>query len=219
MNPILDFFGPFVTSHPLLSIFVFLFLFGFTLPIPEEIALALVGVLVNGGDIGIPQTLLVSIVALALADTVYYILARILGPRFLRFRLFSRLVKPSAILEGERYFRRRGPRIVFVCRFVVGLRMPGILSAGFLRMPLRRFLAYDGLAILIGTPVWLGVGYALGAQLDKEVSVFGKILAILGPLAVVAGAILVYRSVKADRARAEAESYDERSEDTLEKKK
>ncbi|MDA8425464.1 MAG: DedA family protein [Treponema sp.] len=209
MSQLLGFFGPIVTDHPLLSIFLFLFLFGFMLPIPEEIALALVGVLVNGTNLGMLRTLGVAIAALALADLVYYGLARMVGPRFLRFRLISRLVKPSAILAGEHYFRRRGPRIVFVCRFVVGLRMPGILSAGFLRMQLRRFMAYDGLAILIGTPVWLGVGYALGAKLDREVSLFGKILAILGPIAVIAGAVLVYRSVKADRARAEAETYDE----------
>ncbi|MGO8692384.1 MAG: DedA family protein [Rectinemataceae bacterium] len=213
MSQILSFFGPLVTNHPMLSVFLFLFLFGFTLPISEEIALALVGVLMNGTDMGIPQTLLVSVVALALADIAYYGLARIVGPRFLRFRLFSRLVKPRAILEGERYFQKRGPRIVFACRFVVGLRMPGILSAGFLRMPLRRFIAYDGLAILIGTPVWLGVGYALGAQLDSEVSVLGKAFAFLGPLAVIAGAILVYRSIKADRARAEAETFDEYDKD------
>jgi membrane protein DedA with SNARE-associated domain len=209
MSQILSFFGPIVTNHPILSIFLFLFLFGFTLPISEEIALALVGVLMNSTNMGIPQTLVVSILALALADIAYYGLARIVGPRFLRFRLFSRLVKPKAIIEGERYFKKRGPRIVFICRFVVGLRMPGILSAGFLRMPLRRFIAYDGLAILIGTPVWLGVGYALGAQLDTEMSVFGKVLAFLGPIAVIAGAILVYRSVRADRARSEAETYDE----------
>jgi len=210
VNQILAFFGPILAGHIILSVFIFLVLFGFTLPISEEIALALVGVLVRGTDAGIPETLLVAIAALALADSAYYGLARIIGPRFLRFKFFSRLVKPEAVLAGERYFQRRGPRIVFACRFVVGLRMPAILSAGFLRMRLRRFLAYDGLAILIGTPVWLGVGYALGAQIDKEVGLFGKFLAFLGPMAVVAGAILVYRSVKADRARVEAEVFDER---------
>jgi hypothetical protein len=50
------------------------------------------------------------------------------------------------------------------------------------------------------------VGYALGAQLDREVGTLGKVFAFLTPVAVVLGAILVYRSVKADRLRAESES-------------
>ncbi|HTX73909.1 MAG TPA: DedA family protein [Rectinemataceae bacterium] len=209
MSQILAFFGPLLAGHVILSIFIFLFLFGFTLPISEEIALALVGVFVRGTGTPIPETLLVAVCALALADFVYYGLARSVGPRFLRFKFFSRIVKPDAIVQGERYFHRRGPRIVFACRFVVGLRMPGILSAGFLRMPFRRFLAYDGLAILIGTPLWLGVGYAFGAQLDREVGLFGRLLAVIAPLAVIAGAVLVYKSVRADRARADAEEFDE----------
>lgn len=210
MNQILAFFGPILAGHLFLSIFIFLVLFGFTLPISEEIALALVGVLIRSTAASIPEAFLVAIAALALADLAYYGLARTIGPRLLRFKFFSHLMKPEAVLAGERYFQRRGPRIVFACRFVVGLRMPAIVGAGFLRMRLRRFLAYDGLAIIVGTPVWIGVGYALGAQVDADVGLFGKFLALIGPAAVITGAILIYRSVKADRARAEAEAYDER---------
>jgi membrane protein DedA with SNARE-associated domain len=154
-----------------------------------------------------PECLIPAVPALLLADILYYSLARLIGPRLLRMRIFTRFMKAERVCEGERYFQRRGHRIVFFCRFVIGLRAPAILSAGFLRMPLKKFLAYDGLALLIAAPAWLGVGYALGAQLDSDVGTIGKIVAFAAPVAIVAATVLVYRSVKADRAKAEAESY------------
>lgn len=205
MKPLVGFLGPAIADHQLLSSFLFLLLFGFTIPISEEIALAIVGVGARSGDVTFLEIGAVSAVALILADLGYYGLARIVGPRLLRWRIFSRLIKASKIEAGERYFHERGPRIVFICRFVVGLRAPAILSAGFLRMPYRKFLLYDGLALVICVPVWLAVGHALGAQLDSDVGWLGKALAIAGVIAAVIGSSLVYRSVKADRIRADAE--------------
>jgi membrane protein DedA with SNARE-associated domain len=206
---ILSFFDPIVTEHAFLSFFIFLLLFGFTLPISEEIALALVGVTARSTGVGFAMALIAALPALMIADLGYYSLARLIGPRLLRFRLFKRFIKPESVCEGERYFHRRGPRIVFACRFVIGLRAPAILAAGLLRMNLRRFISYDGLALVIAVPLWLGVGFALGAQLDSEVGTLGKVLAFIGPAAVVAGAILIYRSVKADKAQAEVESLED----------
>jgi membrane protein DedA with SNARE-associated domain len=72
-----------------------------------------------------------------------------------------------------------------------------------------RFTLYDFLAAAIMTPAWLLVGYALGAQFDSNVGALTKFFAILGPIAIVVGAILIYRSVKADKARVEAEAMSE----------
>jgi membrane protein DedA with SNARE-associated domain len=206
MNAILAFLPSFISDHLFLSVFFFLRLFGFSLPISEEIALAFVGVMVRGTRGGFIDAVLVAVPALLAADTLYYLLARVVGPRLLRMKLLARIIKPEKVLGGERYFQRRGPRIVFFSRFVVGLRAPVILSAGLLRMQWTRFIVYDGIAILIAIPVWLAVGFALGAQLDSEVGVIGKIFAFLGPVAVVLGSILLYRSVKADKAKAARET-------------
>jgi len=69
-----------------------------------------------------------------------------------------------------------------------------------------RFTLYDFLAAVIMTPAWLLVGYLLGAQFDSSVGSLTKFFAFLGPVAIVVGAILIYRSVKADRAKVEAEA-------------
>ena len=101
---------------------------------------------------------------------------------------------------------------MFSSRFVVGLRAPVIMGAGFLRMRWLRFILYDFFAAAIMTPAWLLVGFALGAQFDSRVGLLTKFFAFLGPVAVVAGAFIIYRSVKADKAKANAE--DTAAEDT-----
>jgi membrane protein DedA with SNARE-associated domain len=212
MSAILAFLPSFISDHLYLSVFFFLLVFGFTLPIPEEIALALVGVMVRSTKGGFWDAVLVGIPALLIADSLYYILARLIGPRLLRMKLLGRIIKPEKVRGGELYFQRRGPRIVFLSRFVVGLRAPIIVSAGLLRMRWTQFIVYDGLAMLIAIPAWLSVGFSLGAQLDSKVGILGKVLAIIGPIAIVLGSILLYRSVKSDKVKAAEET---RGENTL----
>jgi membrane protein DedA with SNARE-associated domain len=148
----------------------------------------------------------VALIAILIQDTGYFAIARIFGPKIIRHKLFAKFIKPRSIVSGERYFHRRGPFIVFSSRFVVGLRAPVIMSAGFLRMHWPRFIRYDFLAAVIMTPAWMLVGYALGAQFDDSVGSLSKFFAFLAPVAVIAGAFLIYRSVKADKARSDSES-------------
>jgi membrane protein DedA with SNARE-associated domain len=206
MSDILSLMPAFITNHLFLSVFLFLLLFGFTMPISEEIALALVGVMVRNTKGGFICAALVGLPALLLADSLYFLLARLVGPKLLRIKFLERFIKPEKVRGGELYFQRRGQRIVFLSRFVVGLRAPVILGAGLLRMRWTRFILNDGAAIVIAIPCWLAVGFALGVQLDSEVGVFGRILAILAPIAIILGSILIYRSVRADKSRAAEET-------------
>jgi membrane protein DedA with SNARE-associated domain len=211
LDKLLSLLPAFVTEAPLPFAFCFLILFGFTLPICEEIAVALVGVTMRATNTGFFPAVCVALLAILIQDACYFLIARVFGPKLLRHKLFARFIKPASIESGERYFKRRGPFIVFTTRFVVGLRAPVIMSAGFLRMHWPRFTLYDFLAAAIMTPAWLLVGYLLGAQFDSSVGSFTKFFAFLGPVAIVVGAFLIYRSVKADRAKVEAEARAEGS--------
>jgi membrane protein DedA with SNARE-associated domain len=201
----------FVTQNPLPFSFCFLLLFGFTLPICEEIAVALVGVTMRATNTNFLLATGVALLAILIQDTCYFMIARLFGPKIIRHKLFAKFIKPSSIDGGERYFHRRGPFIVFSSRFVVGLRAPVIMSAGFLRMHWPRFALYDFLAATIMTPAWLLVGFALGTQFDKDIGSFSRFFAFLAPVAIIAGAFLIYRSVKVDRAKVDAEAAAEES--------
>ncbi len=215
MNALISVLPGFITEHPLPYAFFFLLLFGFTLPICEEIAVALVGVTMHATGTSFPLAIAVALPAILIQDTVYFFVARVFGPKIIRHKLLARFIKPERIDDGERYFLRRGPFIVFSSRFVVGLRAPVIMGAGFLRMRLSRFILYDFFAALIMTPAWLLVGFSLGAQFDSRVGLLTKTFAIVGPLAIIAGAILIYKSVSADKAKVNAEAARESAEGAI----
>jgi membrane protein DedA with SNARE-associated domain len=206
LEQILSFLPLTVTQNPLPYAFIFLLFFGFTLPICEEIAVALVGVTMHATNTRFILAVGVALFAILIQDTVYFLIARTFGPKIIRHKWVAKLIKPSSVESGERYFKRRGPIIVFSSRFVVGLRAPVIMGAGFLRMHWPRFMTYDFLAAAIMTPAWLFVGYALGAQFDSDVGSLSKFFAFLGPIAILGASVLIYRSVKADKAKAEAET-------------
>ena len=168
-------------------------------------ALILVGLALRGTGRPYLLDLLVAFPALMLADLAYYSVARFLGPRLLHSRFLRGLARPRAIAEAEQYFSRRGARILFVCRFVVGLRSAAILSSGFLGLSLRRFLAYDASALAIGATAWLTVGYVLGSRLGGQIGSLGRIFSIIAPAAVVTAAVLVYLGIRADRRKVRAE--------------
>jgi membrane protein DedA with SNARE-associated domain len=205
LDKLLALLPAFVTEHPLPYAFFFLLLFGFTLPICEEIAVALVGVTMRATGTPFILAAGVALLSIMIQDSLYFFIARVFGPRIIRHKWLARLIKPQSIESGEHYFKRRGHFIVFSTRFVVGLRAPVIMGAGFLRMHWPHFMLYDFLAALVMTPAWMFVGYALGANFDSSVGAFSRVFAILGPIAIVAGAILIYRSVKADKAKVDAE--------------
>jgi membrane protein DedA with SNARE-associated domain len=150
--------------------------------------------------------LAVAWLALVAADLGYYSIARFAGPRLLRIRPLRAILGANRIEESEKYFARRGPRIIFLCRFVVGLRAAAIMASGFLRYPLGRFLARDLPALVIGVTAWLGVGYSIGIQVEGGIGAIGNALSIGGPAAAIVAAILVYRSVRRDRLRLAADA-------------
>lgn len=213
MNALINLLPGFVTQHPLPYAFFFLLLFGFTLPICEEIAVGLVGVTMHATGISFLLAVAVALTAILIQDAAYFFIARAFGPRLIRQKLVARFIKPRSVDEGERYFLRRGPFIVFSSRFVVGLRAPVIMGAGFLRMRLPRFMLYDFLAAAIMTPAWLFVGFSLGAQFDSDVGTLTKIFSVVAPIAIIVGAFLIYKSVKADKAKIDAEAAVEESND------
>ena len=205
MGHILSLLPGFVARDPLPYAFLFLLCFGFVTPLCEELAVALVGATIKATGAPLVPALAAALAAVMLQDSAYFLFARLFGAKILRQRLIAKLIKPEAVAGGERYFLRRGPIVIFASRFVVGLRSAVIHGAGFLRMPWPRFALYDLSAAAIMVPAWLFVGFALGSQFDAESGSLAKAFGFIGPAAVVAGAFLVLRSVRADKARADAE--------------
>ncbi len=189
----------FLAAHqgldPRAAVFIFLLSFGFVFPIPEELALVLVGLAMRDVGKGYLGTLFIAFLALGIADSLLFGIARFAGPRVLRLRIARFLLRPEAIRAGERFIEKRGPIVVFGCRFILGLRFAAIVGAGSLRMPYLRFLRYDLPALCIGASAWLGAGYFLGSELGGRLGGIEKALSIAGPLLMAAAFFIVRRSL------------------------
>jgi membrane protein DedA with SNARE-associated domain len=117
------------------------------------------------------------------------------------------LLAPRRQARVQRLFARHGNRLMFVARFLPGLRTPIYLSAGMSgRVPISRFLVFDGLAALISVPFWVWLGY-YGAENHDELLAWvarSKYVAVLGLLGLASVAITwVWRRVRRrDRLRA-----------------
>lgn len=139
---------------------------GFGLPIPEEVTLISVGVLAFMGsrpDLFPPPTpdaqpvnmhhaAVVAFLAIMLSDLLIYSLGRMWGRKLLYHDSMRRLVSHDSLQKVENWTHRYGMVAVFVFRFTPGVRFPGHLVCGIMKLPAWKFLSVDGFAALISVP-------------------------------------------------------------------
>ena len=93
-----------------------------------------------------------------------YWLGRIYGAKILRFRLMRKLVNAKRLRMVKEKFDRYGNRVLFVARFLPGLRAPIYMVSGITRkVSYFRFVFLDFCAAIISVPVWIYLG-ELGAR-------------------------------------------------------
>ncbi|MGC3957413.1 MAG: VTT domain-containing protein [Verrucomicrobiota bacterium] len=78
----------------------------------------------------------------------------------------SRFSKYAAkVQRSEDWFSKRGTPILVFSRLMPGARLPTYLAAGFLRVPIARFLVVTGVASFIWTLVILRLTQLFGGKL------------------------------------------------------
>lgn len=154
-------------ENPYLAPFIFLLLCGLGLPSPEEVALIGSGILLYKEEVRFLPISLVCSSAILIGDSIPYWLGRRYGLGALKSKRVAKLLHPERFAALERRFANHGNWAIFTCRFLPGLRIPGYFVAGTLRMSFWRFLALDGLGVLISVPASIYLGVLFGDQLDK----------------------------------------------------
>ncbi len=172
-------------AYSLVLIFLILVACGLGLPIPEDITLVAGGVLVSSHTTNIWKTIFVSMAGVLVGDSIIYWMGRIWGQRLFQGRIMSKIIKPSLFNVAAKAFHRFGDKVIFIARFLPGLRAPIYFFVGTLKKPYTFFLSIDALAALISVPVWIYVGKIFGENLDylekliKRMKVGSLLFAIL----------------------------------------
>lgn len=191
---------------PYVGPFLVLLLCGIGLPLPEEITLIGAGILVHKGEADFRLMALVCASAILIGDAIPFWLGRRYGKAALRIGWVAKVLHPERFAALERRFAAHGNWVVFTCRFLPGVRIPGYFVAGTLGMGYGRFLTLDGLGVLVSVPaaIWLGILFGGSIEvLEQRVEDFHLLLAFLLVSIV---SVLVTRHLVQRRARRLASS-------------
>jgi membrane-associated protein len=185
-----------VAGYPLL----FLLVMGESsgVPIPGETALITAAVLASRGKLQIEWVIALAATAAIVGDNIGYLIGR-KGGRWLLERP-GRLHRQrlEVLRTGEPFFKRHGPKAVYLGRFVLGLRVWASWLAGATRMHWRSFLLWNALggiswAIAIGL-----LAYFLGSSAGNAIEAFG-IYGLAAALAAVVTAFVLHRRARRRR--------------------
>jgi membrane protein DedA with SNARE-associated domain len=187
-----------LTTHVYAKLAGILLLCGLGLPIPEDISLISAGYLAHLGKVELHPVFAVCFAAVLGGDTIAFLLGRMFGTRILASRLGRRYFNPRRQRRVRAYFRVYGSKVVFIARFLPGLRFSIFLSAGMLRVRPVIFIVYDSLAALLSVPFLVYSAWYFGDQID-HVIVWAK-RSEYGILAIVA-VVLIYVGIKIYRKR------------------
>jgi membrane protein DedA with SNARE-associated domain len=137
--------------------------FFFATFILEDVAAVGAGLLLATGQISWPAAFLACFLGIWMGDAGLYALARWAGRGWFErssLRRFS-----AKVTDSERWFAERGTIILIFSRMVPGARLPTYLAAGFLRLPLPRFLFVTGAASFGWTFAVLWLAETFGERL------------------------------------------------------
>jgi len=139
---------------------------GFGFPMPEDVVLITGGILSGRGVCNFWLTLIVCMSGVLLGDGIVYYLGRFFGQTIKKTWLFRRIMTDSINEKVEKIFKKHGDKIVFMGRFMPGLRMPIFLTAGIYRLSPWKFFLLDFGAAIISVPVWIYIGFLFGENLE-----------------------------------------------------
>ena len=142
---------------------------GFGVPIPEDITLVSGGVIAGlyPESVNSHLMLLVSMIGVLAGDSCMYWLGRIYGTRILRFRPMRKVLTLQRLKMVREKFAQYGNRVLFVARFLPGLRAPIYMVSGITRrVSYTRFVLIDFCAAIISVPIWVYLGEFGARNLD-----------------------------------------------------
>lgn len=166
-------------------------------PLPAGPVLIVAGGLGALGQLSLPITAMLSLLANLLGDAIWYFGGRRYGYRVLRMLCRVSLSPDTCVRQSEGMFERWAGWSLIAAKFVPGVSVVAAPMAGALKMSWRRFVGWDLAAAAVWTAAYLALGIVFRRQV-REVLEFladggAKALLLLIVLAVL---VLTMRFVK-----------------------
>ena len=195
------------------AIFALSFISAMGLPVGAELSLIYGGVLASGQVTGVKPLQLAVVIVVAILGEVLgsaagYAIGRF-GGRTLVDRVGKYVLLTHKDLDrAEAWFARRGEPVVLFGRFIPLLRSFVSFAAGLGEMALPKFAVFT----VIGCAVWCtalcALGYSLGSSYNHVLKAFSFAGYVLGALAVLAVALVIWHRVREVRRQRGLERAD-----------
>ncbi len=179
----------------------------FGVPAPGQTIMVAASIYSSTGRMNIFVVALVSFVTAVVGDNIGYWIG-LRGGRTVVHRWGKYIfITPERLERAERFFARRGNRIIVVARFIDGLRQLNGVIAGITKMPWKTFTLYNAIGAALWVGWWTTVSYFLGSNLVKIMDHAHRYKWLAIGAVVVAVAVYVtlhVRHIRRRRARAAA---------------
>ncbi len=147
----------------------------FGLPVPEEVMLVSLGLLAylakrpdqfpppfpGAMPVSVEGLMVAAFLAVFLSDSLVFLIGKHGGKRLRKSRRWKKFFRSRAFRKSEVYARHHGAIMAGIFRFTPGLRFPGHMICGMMKLPYWKFVAADGTAALFTVPtqIWLVATY------------------------------------------------------------
>lgn len=165
----MEFLIDFFSNYGYWAVFIVLLICGFGIPIPEDITLVSGGVIsgLSHTNINVHLMLVVSMFGVLIGDSTMYWLGRIFGEKIIKAPIIRFIATPKRITAVEEKFEKHGWKLLFLARFLPGLRAVVYLISGITRkVSFPFFVGIDFLAAIISVPIWVYLGYFGADNMD-----------------------------------------------------
>ena len=165
--------------------------------LPGETAIVAAAVLAADGNLSLFLVILAGTAGAIIGDSTAYWIGRRGGGAIKR--VVTRVAGAERLEAAERMVARQGPALVFVGRFLPGIRIAINLSCGAGQMDYRRFLIFDTLGAIVWSTQAALLGYFAGKAFADQIWV--AFVVALGVSALVGGLVALKERKRTRRER------------------
>jgi len=189
-----------MADHGYLTVALALLLENAGIPVPGETILLLASFFAySEHKLSLPLIIVTGVIAATLGDNIGFTIGYYGGrPLLVRYQKWFR-VSDNVVLRGERLMQRYGPPIIFVARFIFGLRVVAGPLAGVLGMRWAQFALYNFLGAALWVTVIASVGYLFGSQWGRLLTIMGRANVVVFVLAVLVALVVWWRRRRAEQ--------------------
>lgn len=193
MNDILQWFYLLFDNWP--ALFLFLFILGvanaFAPPIPLEGLIVLGGYLSGTGHGNISTVWLAPSLGMLLGGMLLFWIVRRNQEWLFRWKLFKKHLTPEDLNKGHAWFERYGVWAIFISRFIPGMGLVTIATAGLSKMQWYRLPPVIGFVNLLYFGGLILIGRFVKEEWELIMGLLKPILSWTGVLVVLIGAIFI----------------------------